>query len=112
MCFFLFSQNSYMCFFLFSQTKTRVQHLQDQYRAIQQGITEFSVQGDTGAFGSAGSGTGFEDQTSSTRATVCLILHFIIYPSMYCSKYRPYRAVEYKRAGRIFRITTVRIIPV
>ena len=32
---------------------------------------------------------------------------FIIYPSMYCSKYRPYRAVEYKPADRIFRITTV-----
>jgi len=30
---------------------------------------------------------------------------FIIYPSMYCSKYRPYRAVEYKPANCIFRIT-------
>jgi len=32
---------------------------------------------------------------------------FIIYPSMYCSKYRPYQAVEYKLTDRIFRITTV-----
>jgi len=32
---------------------------------------------------------------------------FIIYPSMYCSKYRPYQAVENKPADRIFRITTV-----
>ena len=36
---------------------------------------------------------------------------------MYCSKYRPYRAVEYKPADRIFRITTgvifrTRIMPV
>ena len=29
------------------------------------------------------------------------------YPSMCCSKYRPYQAVEYKRADHIFRITTV-----
>ena len=35
------------------------------------------------------------------------VLYFIIYPSMYCSKYRPYQAVEYKPADRIFRITTV-----
>ena len=28
---------------------------------------------------------------------------FIIYPSMYCSKYRPYQAVEYKSADCIFR---------
>jgi len=33
---------------------------------------------------------------------------FIIYPSMYCSRYRPYQAVEYKPTYyRIFRITTV-----
>jgi len=32
---------------------------------------------------------------------------FIIYPSMYCTKYRPYRAVEYKLADHIFRFTTV-----
>ena len=32
---------------------------------------------------------------------------FIIYPSMYCSKYRPYQAVEYKLTDRIFRITSV-----
>jgi len=31
----------------------------------------------------------------------------IIYPSLYCSKYRPYRVVQYKPADRIFRITTV-----
>ena len=38
-----------------------------------------------------------------------IVLLFIIYPSMYCSKYRPYQAVEYKQADRIFRI---RFMPV
>jgi len=34
----------------------------------------------------------------------CNMLQFIIYPSMYCSKYRPYRAVEYKPTYRIFPV--------
>jgi len=35
------------------------------------------------------------------------ILTFIVYPLMYCSKYRPSRAVEYKPADRILRTITV-----
>ncbi|XP_053394961.1 epidermal growth factor receptor substrate 15-like 1 isoform X3 [Mercenaria mercenaria] len=50
-----------------NQTKTRVQHLQDQYRAVQQGITEFSVPPDPGTFMSTPNST--DDQTS-TRATM------------------------------------------
>ncbi|XP_060559433.1 epidermal growth factor receptor substrate 15-like 1 isoform X5 [Ruditapes philippinarum] len=51
-----------------NQTKTRVQHLQDQYRAIQQGVTEFSIPPDPGTFMSTPLNNS-EDQTS-TRATV------------------------------------------
>lgn len=54
----------------FFQTKTRVQHLQDQYRAIQQGITEFSVPPDTGTFMTTPPNSS-EDQIS-TRATVSI----------------------------------------
>ena len=56
-------------FFILFQTKTRVQHLQDQYRSIQQGIAEFSASPDLSTNFLPSSTA--EDQFS-TRATVSI----------------------------------------
>ena len=57
------------------QTKARVQHLQDQQRAVQQGITELTVGDNTSSLSTLTSTTptSFDDQFSS-RATVSMKL--------------------------------------